>query len=251
MDDAPPLGTVARTFEVVDALQGSDGATPAELADELDIPRSTAHDYLRSLEWTGFVVGDEGRYRTSFAFLSVGGRRRNQNRLFRAAEPEMKRLADDTGELPSLAVEEGGECVILHTRKGEQSLDLGMYPGLRTPIHSHATGKALLAHLDEDRIDALLSGDLEQRTEYTETDPDVLREELAGVRENGYAADWDQQVVGMGTIAVPIIVEGELVGALSLSGPTGRVSDEEYRNELLKNLREAANTITVSYQYGR
>jgi DNA-binding IclR family transcriptional regulator len=251
MDDAPPLGTVARTFEVVDALQGSEGATPAELAEELDIPRSTAHDYLRSLEWTGFVVGENGRYRTSFAFLSVGGRRRNQNRFYRAAEPETERLAEETGELPSIAVEENGECVILHTRKGEQSLDLGMYPGLRTPIHSHATGKALLAHLGDDRIEELLAGDLEQRTEHTVTDPDVLREELAEVRERGYAADWDQQVVGMGTIAVPIIVEGDLVGAVSLSGPTGRVSDDDYRDELLKKLREAANTITVSYQYGR
>lgn len=250
MDTDAPLGTVARAFEVVEFLRRKNGARPVDVADELDLPRSTAHDYLRSLESTGFVVANEGTYELSYKFLSIGGRRRNQSRFFHAAQQELQRLAADTGELPTIAVEEDGECVLLHTARGEQSLDLGIYPGLRTPIHSHATGKALFAHLPQERVDDILAGDLEQRTEHTITDPETLRAELGEIRENGYALDWDQQIIGMGTISVPILVDDDLVGAVALSLPTGRIQNESYRDELLQKLRETANTITVSYQYG-
>jgi len=246
-----PLRTVERAFEVIDVLRRVDGAGPAELAERMDLPKSTAHDYLRTLEETGYVVREDGHYRVGYKLLSVGGYLRNQSRFFHSARPELRRLADETGELPNIAVEENGECVVLHAVKGEQSLDLGIYPGLRTPMHSHATGKVLLANLPADRIEALLAMErLEPVTGETITDPETLRAEFDRIREVGHAVDWDEQVVGMGTISVPIIVDNDLVGALSLSGPTGRIQNEDYRADLVQGLREAANTITVSYKYG-
>lgn len=248
----PPLRTVERAFEVVDALQRQNGASPAELADYMDLPISTAHDYLRSLEATGYVVRRDGHYRVGYKFLSLGGRLRNKDRFFHSARPELKRLAAETGEQPNIGVEEGGECVTLDAVKGDQALELGIYPGLRTPMHSHATGKVLLAHLPNGRVDEILGGgELKRVTEHTVTDVDVLRVELDRIHADGYAVDWDQQVIGMGVIAVPLVVDGDLIGAVSLTGPTGRIRNETHQEKLLQKLREAANTIGVSYQYGR
>lgn len=248
---SPPLRTVERAFEVIYALQRLNGASPAELAEHMNLPRSTAHDYLRTLESTGYVVSRDGYYQIGYKFLSLGGRLRNKDRFFHSARAETAQLAFETGELPTIAVEEHGECVTLHAVKGERSLDLGIYPGLRTPLHSHATGKVLLAHLPNSRIDEILgSGKPKQITAHTVTDVNVLRNELDRIREEGYAVDWDQQVIGMGAIAIPLVVDGELLGAISLSGPTGRIQNEPYQEELLQKLRESANTIMVSYQYG-
>ncbi|MDR9382352.1 MAG: IclR family transcriptional regulator C-terminal domain-containing protein, partial [Natronomonas sp.] len=139
----------------------------------------------------------------------------------------------------------------LHAMPGEQSLELGIYPGLRIPMHAHATGKVLLAHLPEAYAEeAIFSEGLEAVTDHTITDVDRMKRELETIRERGYAADWDEQILGMGTVSVPIVIDDELIGSISVSGPTGRIEDDDYREELLKRVREAANTIVVGYQYG-
>ncbi|WP_246989747.1 IclR family transcriptional regulator [Halorientalis marina] len=247
----PPLRTVARAFEIVEVLWETDGVGSAELSERLDIPKSTAHDYLRTLEDTGYAVRRDNKYQLGFQFLSVGGRLRNQNRFFQAARSEVRRLAIETGELPNIGVEENGEGVLLHAVRGDKSLELGLYPGMRIPLHSNGAGKALFAHLPEEEIAEMLErGEFEQMTEHTITDPDELAEELEAVRERGYAVARDEQVLGMATVSVPIHVDESLVGVLSISTPTGRLEDEAYETDLVQQLQEAANTIMVGYQYG-
>jgi DNA-binding IclR family transcriptional regulator len=248
----PPLRTVERAFTVVTVLQRLNGAGPAALATHMDIPKSTAHDYLRTLESTGYVVREDGQYHVGYRFLAVGSRLKHRNRLFHVAEPELEKLAAETGELSNIGIEEDGNCVILHSVEGTQSLDLGIYSGLRLPIYSHATGKAILAHLPEDYAHEVIdSKELEQITEHTVTNAESLMDELETIREEEYAVDWDQQVTGMGVVAVPILVDAEVLGAVAIVCPTGRLQNQTYREELIQKVRETANTIMVNYQYGR
>jgi DNA-binding IclR family transcriptional regulator len=252
MERSPPLRTITRAFEVIELLWELHGASLAEMTRRLDLPKSTLHDYLRTLEMTGYVTKTDDTYRLSYRFLTTGGRLRNRNRFFQTARSEVRRLAIETGELPSIGIEEDGECVILHAMRGEKSLDLGIYPGLRTPLHSHATGKVLLAHLPERYAEEVVFSDgLEPVTDNTITDVEELKRELAAIREQGYAVDWDEQVLGLGAVSVPILIEDELIGSLSISCPTGRIEDEAYREELVRSVREAGNTIMVGYQYGQ
>lgn len=247
----PPLRTIARAFEIVEVLWETDGIGPAELSERLDLPKSTAHDYLRTLEVTGYAVHKGGKYHLSYQFLSVGGRLRNRNRFFQAARSEVKRLSIETGELPNIGVEENGECVLLHAVRGDKSLELGIYPGLRIPLHSNGTGKALFAHLPEEDIEEALHRDqFEAVTEHTITDPVAMAQELETIRERGYSVARNEQVLGMATVSVPILVKESVIGALSISTPTGRLEDEAYQDELVQQLHEAANTIMVRYQYG-
>ena len=247
----PPLGTVKRAFEVVELLWELHGATLADVTRQMDLPKSTVHDYLRTLEMAGYITQFEDTYQLSYRFLTTGGRLRNRSRFFQTARPEVKRLATETGELASIGIEEDGECVLLHAMRGEKSLELGIYPGLRVPMHAHATGKVLLAYLpDEYAEETVFDDGLEQVTEHTITDVDRLEEELATIREQGYAVDWDEQVLGMGTVSVPLLIENELTGAISISCPTGRIEEPEYRQQLIRHAREAANTVMVGYQYG-
>ncbi|WP_418279841.1 IclR family transcriptional regulator [Halorubrum sp. DTA98] len=249
MDGNSELSTVERALEVLELLWDLNGAGPTEVAERLDVPKGTVHGYLRTLTNAGYTVNEGGTYRVSYRFLTMGGRLKHRSRLFHVAKPEVERLADETGEIVDVSIEENGHSVTLHHAMGDQSLRLGLYPGMTTPIHAHAAGKAVLAYLPADRRDEILAGDLEAMTERTITDPEDLREELATVRDRTYAYDWDQQVTGMGVVAAPILVDDEVLGSIAIIAPTDRLQNHSYREELIRYVREASNTVEVSYQY--
>ncbi|GAA0273987.1 IclR family transcriptional regulator [Halobacterium noricense] len=250
-NDTPPIKSVQRAFRVFHALWELQSAGPSELASYLDLSKSTAHVYLRSLEETGYVVNHNGEYELSYQFLTVGSQLKYRNRLFQVSEAEMNQLARDTGELVTLVIEQAGESVLIHQEHGDQALELGMYPGLTIPLHSHASGKLFLTHMSEERREEVFDRHgLEPVTEATITDRNTLLAELEQIRDAGYAYDWDQQVRGMGVIAQPIVVEDELEGVLSVACPTGRLQEEKYRDELRQKLQGAVDTISIKFQYG-
>ena len=245
------LTTVERAFEILDLLWELDGAGPSELAERMELPDSTVYDYLRSLSETKYVTRDDGEYRLSSYFLTIGGKMKYRNRLFQVAKPEMKRIVSETDGLIGLTIENEGRAVVYHQEEGRQALSLGTYSGAATPLHTVATGKAILAHLPEERVDEIIeTRGLEQRTEHSITDPAELKAELAEIRETGHAVDWDEQVIGMGMAAVPILVDDEILGSFGIVVPTGRIRDSSYRSVLLQKLQEMTNTVTINYQYG-
>lgn len=247
-----PLTSVIRAFEILDLLWQRNGAGPSEVAGRLDIPNSTAHDYLRSLASTKYVINDNGTYSLSSYFMTVGGKMRYRNQLFQVAKHEMKRVAADTNELVGLTIEAEGMAIILHQEEGGRALNLGTYPGASTPLHTNASGKAILSFLPEDRRAEILSSrGLVARTEHTITDRERLSAELDTIREREEAIDWDEQVVGMGMAAVPLLAGGNILGSICIVTPTGRMKDEEYQQDLLQKLHEIKHTIEINYQYGQ
>lgn len=245
------MKSVLRAFEVLNVLWEVNGAGPSTIAKQIDIPKSTAHVYLRTLQETGYVINEDGEYRLSHQFLTTGSRIKHRNSLFQASETKLRELAFETGELVTLVVEEAGHSVILDKESGDRSLELGIYSGMVTPLHSNATGKVILAHLPSDRTDEIIdTHGLESLTKETITDEETLRTELNTVRERGYAVDWDEQVKGMGLIGAPIIVDDQLLGAAGIACPTGRIKDEAYQRELLQKLEGTIDSITIKYRYG-
>ena len=249
--DRTPLTTVARAFEILSLLWELDGAGPSEVAARLDLPDSTVYDYLRSLNDTPYVSRDDGEYHLSSYFITIGGKMKYRNRLYQVAKPEMKRVVSETDELVGLTIESEGRALVYHQEEGRQALNLGTYSGATTPLHTVATGKAILAYLPDARIDEIIEQrGLEKRTDQTITDPEVLKAELEQVREDGYAIDWDEQVIGMGMAAVPIIIDEEILGSFGIVVPTGRIRDSTYQEEIVQKLQEMTNKVTINYQYG-
>lgn len=251
-NSTPTMQSVLQAFAVLEVLWNVNGAGPTEVARRMGIPKSTAHVHLRTLAETDYVVNDGGEYRLGYRFLTTGSRIKHRNRLFQAAERQLHELATTTGELVSLVVEEAGRSVILHRETGDRALELGIYSGMVTPLHTNATGKVMLAYLPDARTDDIIATDgLEPMTTDTITAEDALRDELEAVRERGYAVDWDQQVKGMGLIGAPILIDDRIEGAIGIVCPTGRITDEAYQDELLQHLRSTVDAITIKYRYGR
>lgn len=245
------MKSVQRAFDVIDVLWKLDGAGPTEIANEMDVPRSTAHVYLQTLESTGYVVSDAGTYELSHAFLSMGSRIRQRNQIYQVARRAIQDLADETGEVVTLVVEEAGEAVFLHQESGEKAIELGLYAGLTIPLYTNAAGKAILSQLPAGRVTEIIDTQgLEPVTTETITDRQRLLDELETIRSDGYAVDWEQQIEGMGTIGVPIVVDETVEGSISIACPTERVKNESYRTKLVNKLRETNETVMIKYRYG-
>lgn len=242
--------SVTRAFRIVDALSKRDGMGVSELAEAVELPVSTVHDYLRALRSTGHVIKAGTEYRISARFLEVGHRDRRQREIYTAVADELPAAAEETGEQATLIVEEEGDGVLLAVAEGAQAVDLPAYPGARVPLYANAGGKAILAHVSSERLDDLLERQsFEPITKRTVVDRDVLLEELETVRERGYAIDRGERIAGFICIAVPVLDRQDVVrGSICVCGPESRMT-EDRREEILPTIRRVANITQVNMDY--
>lgn len=243
--------SVETALRVIEALRDRDGAGVTELATELDLPNSTVHNHLKTLERNEYVVNEEGTYRIGTRFLKLGARTRDHHPIYEVARPEVDRMAEETGELSGLVIEEHGRGVFLHRAKGAQAVHVDTYPGKRIYLHGAALGKALLAELPPARVDDIVERHgLPALTENTITDVDRLHEELATIREAGIAFDDEERLVGLRSVAAPVTSDGGgVLGAVSVAGPTSRLRDDRFRTDLPDVVRSAVNVINLNVTY--
>lgn len=245
----PPNKSVKRAFEIVDELAENGGRRVSALADQLDMPVSTAHDYLQALVATGYVTKEGPKYRTTTRFLEVGHRERHRLEVFKAVRDELETVADETGEHATLMIEEDDQTIILAVQEGPDAVNLFAYPGARMPLHATAPGKAMLAHMPEDRVEEIVDDDLVAVTPQTVTDPDVLYDQLERIREQGYAVDEGERIAGMVCIAAPILDKSDRIrGSICVCGPQSRL-DESRREEIAEIVQRAANVTQVNLDY--
>jgi DNA-binding IclR family transcriptional regulator len=237
-DGAPSLQALDRAFAVLD-LFGTDRPEwgTSEVARAAGLPVPTAHRILSALTGRQYLARDERtrRFRLGPAALALGDRARAMLDLRQAALPVLRRLASETDETALLTVpsDDGDSSVCLERVESSQPLRLSVEPGRRLPLHAGASQKALLAFLDDDEIERVLHGPLEQLCRGTITDARMLRSTLQEVRDRGWALSFEETNVGAWGVAVPLLDENRLaVAALGLAGPSARMSPEEVGDHL-------------------
>ena len=179
--DRPPrrVKTADTVFEIIETLQEMDGASLAELADELDFAKSTLHDHLSTLVAKEYVVKSDDEYSLSLKFLNHGVFVRDNTDIWHAGRPIIEKLADHTGEIAWLIVEEHGRAVYLDKARGERGIQTHAEVGRRGYLHSLASGKLLLAYMPDERVDEIIDRHgLPELTSATITDRDELENEL-------------------------------------------------------------------------
>ncbi|QCC47576.1 IclR family transcriptional regulator [Halobellus limi] len=242
-----PVKTAQTTFRIVETLKSLDGATVTELADRLDIAKSSAHNYLRTLEHEGYVVERNGEYEVGLRFLDLGGYARSRERLYDIAIPEMERVAEATGEYANLLVEEHGLGVFLARERGADAVSLDSYTGQSVRLHTTALGKTILAYLPRERVEAIIDRHgLPAMTERTITERNELFDALEEIRQRECAYDREERIKGLNCVAVPILYDDDIAGALSVSGPVSRMGHDRIEDEVLPELRRAANIIELN-----
>lgn len=240
--------SVKKTFDIINTVQDLDGASLTTLSQEMGMPQSTTHNYLKSLEEAEYLINDDGTYRVGIRFLEHGAYARNRMKIYETAKPEVDKLAAATGELANLLVEEHGLGSYLHRARGEDAVQVEAHVGTRVYLHSTGLGKAILANLPAERRDEIIDQQgLPEVTPRTTTDRDELLDELEEIRERGFAFDDEERLKGLRCVAAPIHSNSDRVlGAISISGPTNRLRGDRYHEELPTKLLEAMNVIELN-----
>ncbi len=210
--------------------ENPNGLTLTEVAEATNLPPSTTHRLLTTLEAERFVRPDPqaGVWRIGVAAFFVGSAFARSRDKLTITRPFLARLMEMSGETANLFIESDGEIVCIGQIESRHAMRAITGVGGRVMLHASAAGKALLAHMDAARRTTLLSGRTFQAlTEQTVTRRDALLREVDEVRAVGYAVDDQEHALGLRCVSAPVFDEmGMPVAALSISGPSARVSRE-------------------------
>ncbi len=217
-----------------------------ELSQRLDLPKSTVHGMVETLEARGFLFrnSENGKYRLGLKVYELGMAYSTTMELQTAARPVAQDLSSRHGKSVHVAVYAGGMAVFILKIEHRENLMVIPRAGLSFPAHSTAAGKALLAHLPEEEIEKYLSEDLYPLTRRTITDKKALAGELEKIRVLGYATDSEETMNGIGCVAAPIRDQGgQVVAAVSLSGLVEEVMGENLPRAV-RDVKEAGVSIS-------
>jgi len=247
-NETKPITALERSIEIIEELQAEGACGVTELSQRLDIPKSTVHNHLATLERHDYLIKRDGVYDLSLRFLGLGEVTRERRDLYQVAAPEVDALSDETGEIASIMTEEQGLGVFLYRSEGEQTVEVDSHSGYRTHLHTTALGKAILAYLPDERIDEIIEQHgLSERTKNTITKRSELMENLSKIRDRRVAFDDEERIRGFRAVAAPITNEQEeSIGSISLAGPTRRLQDDRLESEYPDRVRQAANVIELN-----
>lgn len=202
--------------------------TFTSLVEELGLAKSTTSRLLHALERNRLVQRDRGgSYRPGALFAVYAARQSTVHDLAELVQPVLERLAEESGETATFAIPRGRDVVQVSQADGRYLLGATNWVGSEVPPHCSAQGKVFLA------FGQLVPAEtrLEARTSATITTTAGLQTELAEVRRRGWAATWEELEVGLAAVAAPVRgPAGSVVGALSVSGPTARITRERLRS---------------------
>ena len=242
------IQSVERAVAILNAFSAEEpelGVT--ELADRLDLHKSTVHRFLVNLEAAGLVERNRltARYRLGLRIFELGGLVLQQMSLWDEALPFLEGLVRDSGETGHLAVLDGGEAVYIEKVEARKALRIPSAIGRGYPAHATSLGKLLLAHLTADARDLVLAErGLARCTPNTITGRDQLNTELDLIRSQGFAVDDEEYEEGLRCIGAPIVGHtGHVVAAIGIGGPVTRVTPRRV-GELAELVMSAAASLS-------
>jgi len=249
--DSATIKSHGTLFRIVESLHDRGSATVTELATDAGVAKSTAHRHITSLDQEGFVVRTGNEYRLSLRFLDLGIGVRDRREDYRKMKSTARTLAEETGELVSFVVEEDGEGVFLYRERGSQGVESAAHVGKRTPLHTTAAGKALLAQLPNERIHEIVdTHSLPALTEDTITEKETLLAELDEIDDRGLAFSIGDPTRGLASVGAPVIrPDGEVLGGLSVAGPQHRMTEDRFRETIPQQLMSIINEFELNITY--
>jgi IclR family acetate operon transcriptional repressor len=245
---SPMVGVIRKVLSILELLDSApSGLQLNQIAEGTGINKSTAHRFLCHLESEGYLFRDGfGNYMVGAKLSRLGSGASFQSTLSKLARPVMENLRKITGETINLAVLDGTDVLYIDVLETVHTFRLVTRIGSHLPFYSTSLGKAMVAAIaDSTRLEELLNGvEFEPTTPRSINNIGRLKKQLAIVRRQGYALDDEEAVAGIRCIGAAILeANGEVVAALSISGPVVRFTSDRvplFSRELRKAVREVS-----------
>ena len=216
-----------------------------QIAERLDMPKSTIHRYLATLEAARFVRRNEvtGSYHLGYRFIEMASLVLQEADLERWAQPHLEHLSGESGETVDLAVLDGEQVVYLQVIESPHRVKIAAAVGQRLPAFCTASGKAFLAYMPDDQVCQILSQGMPSYTDNTRISLADLDQDLRVTRERGFAISEQEYERDINAVAAPILdAHGCPVAVIAVAGPAYRLSRERML-ELGPSIRTATDAI--------
>ena len=244
---APKSGNLAaaRTLNVLSAFAEIDGpAGVTELAVKLGMTKNMIFRALSTLQREGYLVRDDTgrRYELGMRLLELRSHAEEDPDIKALCWPYMEQMAELTGATIFLSVRSRWRQVLIDGIPGRGPLRHRIIRGFSSPLHASVASRALLAHLSDAEIAEYirLFSPLRRFTDTTIVEPEKLWEEVAVVREKGYAISYGDHIAQRSGVAFPILdASGRPHAAVTVSGPLNSVPPSRVA-AWLPGLREIA-----------
>lgn len=238
-------------FAIIEELKRRESAGVTELADNIDMAKSSTHKHLKTLVNLGYVVREGEHYRLSFRFLTLGGFVRDNNRLCRTASPQVEQIANETDRLAAFAIKERDIGVFTHLYNDKYGITDDNPLGQTFYLHQNAAGKAILAQHSDEEIDQIISRQgLPSKTENTIVEREEIFEEIEKVRNQGFAISVQERVKGVDAISVGVYDEEfDIHGAISITAPGDQMTKGALQETYADLMIETANELELQTRY--
>jgi IclR family pca regulon transcriptional regulator len=216
--------------------------TLSEVAERTGLTRAAARRFLLTLQELGYVGSTGRQFSLRPRVLALGYAYLSSFSVAQIAQPHLEDLAEELHESCSVSVLDGDDIVYVARASANRIMTIALTVGTRLPPYPTSMGRVLLAWLPPAEIDAILGRtSLRKLTEQTVVDPDELKQILATVRAQGWAAVDQELEAGVRSVAVPIRdSSGKVVAAINASAHAARVPMRTLEKQFLPRLLDAA-----------
>jgi IclR family transcriptional regulator, acetate operon repressor len=227
--------SLTRGLSILDALaRSAAGLTLTDVSQRVELPPSTTHRLLSTLEKMGYVhqAGDLGLWFIGLQAFRVGTTFLENRDFVADSHAYMHRLMEQAGETVNLAILDGTEAVFVAQVQCHEMMRTLVKLGSRVPLHASGVGKALFAALPDVQVDAILKvRGLPRITENTIVAVETMWAALRVIRQRGYSFDDEEHARSTRCVGAAIYDEhAEPLGAISIAGPSSRMPDERIRH---------------------
>ena len=220
-----------------------------EIAQATGLNNSTVHKLAVALNHHGVLGRNKlnKKYSLGMALVEYGQAVLSNLNTRQAAKIFLRELVEYSGETAVLSILYGTKMVIVDVEESKIPLRVSPSIGLISPVTATSNGKAVLAWLDESQVAEIIRTEgLPALTEKSITEPEAFRKELATVRKHGYATDCEEYNEKLHAVSAPFFKsEDEVIGAISIIGPSFRMTQQNIRR-YGKKCVEAARQLSAN-----
>ena len=252
-DDRQRVGvqSLGRAFAILEQVaHHREGIGLAELSKLVGLHNSTTFHLAKTMVSLGYLRQgkDSKRYRIGRPLFALAASALDEIEMVNVATPVLEELSRETGESAHFAVRMGDAVVVIARTSGPGAFQLTDRVGVVRPAHCTALGKIILASLRPDQLTRFLERvDMKPSTGKSITDTSVLLREIAEIRRTGIAFDDGEFNPEIRCVAVPVTdFTGQVVGAIGISGPIWRLSNQGLHNSA-ETVQSAANRLSQEF----
>lgn len=239
------MRSVDRILAVFESFTPSHNALSLqEIADRIELPKSTAFRIVRSLEEAGYLIRlEDQKYCLSLRFTRLAGLVQSTLGIREIARPVMVELATKAKETVSIHMVSGRNRICIDSLAVSSSpLRTVTQPGEQLPLHNGSASKVLMAYMAPATLKAMLPA-VSRLAKRTAAD---MQAEFATIREKGHAVSHGERNVGLSAVSAPIWdLNEEVHYCISVNGPSVRMQGRE--KEMAKLVMKAARDISLQF----